>query len=780
MGKKFVKYNPAFLSDSDLIDSFVVRHADLEIIMQVIRENVTQSNQHMMVIGPREIGKTTLALRAIAEVRKDEELRDKWYPLVFAEESYAVTSAGEFWLEALFHLGQQEKGSKWNETYKELQDEKNEDRLAERALGQLLDFADSQNRRLLLVVENFNMLFGDQVSDEDAWKIRKTLQHEKRIMLLATATTRFEQMDGPDKAMFEMFRPLNMLPLNEAECREIWNSVTGKDLSEERIRPLQILTGGNPRLMTIISSFGKDISFKKLMNELTRLVDDHTEYFKSHLDGLAPIERKVYLALAELWDPSLAKDVAQTARVNVNKTSSLLGRLKDRGAVVVVEEKGSKKKYQVAERMYNIYYLMRRRGAASGRVKAVVNFMAHFYGREELVKFTKSLLQEACGLGVELRSDHFLFFEAILNNSVCRKYREELIQAIPEGFSEWPDTPESLKGLGKGETKADKEVDELVKQAEVLIKSGEPEKLKEAELLYRKAIKIAPKNPKMWAGFGLALQFQDNRCDEAEQAYRKVIELIPKEPYGWSFLGNLFHLDPARYDEAEKMYLKVIELEPEDSFSWLQLGQLLGEHLERYEEAAEAYRRANELETKAALGWTKLGEVLFEHLGKYEEAAEAFRKATELEPESGYRWLQYSVVLTFQKNYKEAERACKKSIELEPENGFGWLALSWVLLDADKKSEALEAAVKYLRDSQSVEKSVDGAITLFVRLAASGLGREGLEILQASPSAEILEPLVVGLQLFVGEDVNVAAEIMEVGRDVVKRIEESCEEMNKT
>ena len=48
-----------------------------------------------------------------------------------------------------------------------------------------------------------------------------------------------------------------------------------------------------------------------------------------------------------------------------------------------------------------------------------------------------------------------------------------------------------------------------------------------------------------------------------------------------------------------------------------------------------------------------------------------------------------------------------------------------------------------------------------------------------SRSAEILEPLVVGLRMYVGEDVKAAAEIMEVGKDVVKRIEQRKKEIQK-
>ena len=43
--------------------------------------------------------------------------------------------------------------------------------------------------------------------------------------------------------------------------------------------------------------------------------------------------------------------------------------------------------------------------------------------------------------------------------------------------------------------------------------------------------------------------------------------------------------------------------------------------------------------------------------------------------------------------------------------------------------------------------------------------------LEKTPGDFILEPLVVGLQIFLGEEPVIAQEILEVGRDVAKRIE---------
>ena len=114
-----LKYNPAFLSQEELIDSFVVRHEDLDMIVRVLRDNVTASNQHVLVIGPRGMGKTMLVLRVAAEVRRDPELGGRWYPLVFAEESYQVSTPGEFWLEAIFHLARQTGDARWQRAHDE-------------------------------------------------------------------------------------------------------------------------------------------------------------------------------------------------------------------------------------------------------------------------------------------------------------------------------------------------------------------------------------------------------------------------------------------------------------------------------------------------------------------------------------------------------------------------------------------------------------------------------------------------------------------------------------
>ncbi|NTV24652.1 MAG: ATP-binding protein [Chlorobiaceae bacterium] len=414
MARQFVKYNPAFLDTGKLVENFVVRETDLQMIARTVRDNMAASNQHVLVIGPRGSGKTTLVRRVSAEIRRDEALDKAWYPLVFAEESYNALTAADFWLESIFHLAEQTGDGRWMASYDELRRDPDEKRLAQRALGKLLDFADSIGKRILLIVENLDMLLSEFSDETDAWALRHTLMNEPRLMLLATATGRFEQIDHPAKAMFEMFRIHELKPLDDEECNRIWALVTGEPLPGEQIRPIRILTGGNARLIAIIARFGANRSFSELLEELVDLIDEHTDYFKSHLDNMAPKERKVYLALAELWSVATAKEIADMARMDVNATSALLNRLVSRGKVVAEGKAKKDRRYRLAEGIYNLYYLMRRRGGPSARVKAAVKFMVALY---EPVSAARLLFDESKSLQTEQLGVYIMAFEELFRSS---------------------------------------------------------------------------------------------------------------------------------------------------------------------------------------------------------------------------------------------------------------------------------------------------------------------------------------------------------------------------
>ena len=399
------KFNPGTLqTDTEIIEQFVVRHREFGILRDILERNAFSSTcQHMLVVGPRGRGKTMLLARAAAELHTSETLQQKLLPVRFTEESYEVFDVGDFWLDALFHLAPEaahldaelsvELRAAHTEFSRRWHGRDLGRDLEEHARGVVLDAANRLGRKLVLMVENCQSLF-DDVDERFGWSLRKTLQTEPNIVFLGSATTRMAALSDVDGPFYEFFRQLPLAPLPLGECKALWEMVSGQVRSEREIRPLQILTGGDPRLLAIISGFAKHRSLKELLQELVSLIDDHTEYFRSHLEGLGKTERRVYLALVDLWQPSTTAEIAARSRQDIRAVSSLLGRLVKRGAVA---HQGSSKKrlYEPTQRLYSIYYKLRRQRDEAVVVRSLIQWMVAFFARDDLSMMSGMLADEA-------------------------------------------------------------------------------------------------------------------------------------------------------------------------------------------------------------------------------------------------------------------------------------------------------------------------------------------------------------------------------------------------
>ena len=310
------KANPGvFQSDREVIDQFVVRHHEFGIVLEVLRGNTESSScQHILVVGPRGQGKTMLLARVAAEIRTDDELSGCLLPVRFMEESQEISGIADFWLETLFHLARQSKGldaelaQELRETHIALSGRWREKSLSDHARAAVLSAADRLDRKLVLMVENLQMLC-ESVDRDFGWQLRAVLQSEPQIMLLASATSRFEGLDDAEQPFFELFRIVGLSPLANEDCRRLWQTVSSDSMTGRKMRPLEILTGGNPRLLVIVAGFARHRSLRQLMEELVVLIDEHTEYFRSHLEALPRSERRVYIAVIDLWQPSTTGEI---------------------------------------------------------------------------------------------------------------------------------------------------------------------------------------------------------------------------------------------------------------------------------------------------------------------------------------------------------------------------------------------------------------------------------------------------------------------------------------
>ena len=400
-GRIIRKRNPGVLqSDEEVTAQFVVREHELTAVLEILRGNIdADSCQHTLIVAPRGRGKTMLLARVAAELRTDAELAACLMPVRFMEESDEVFSAADFWLEALFYLAlasdtrDPEFSRRLRNTRSDLTSRWRERELDERARSAVLEAAGTLGRRLVLMVENLQALCAS--ADHDfGWKLRKTLQTEPQIILVATATSRFEALDDVGAPFFELFRIISLAPLNTAQCLRLWEDVSGDPTREREVRPIEILTGGSPRFLVIVAGFSRHRSMRRLMEELVQLIDDLTDTFRGDLQALPKTERRVFLAIADLWQPSTTGEIADRARMDVRTVSTMLGRLVERGAVVW-SGTGRKRFYDAAERLYSIYYKLRRERDEASVVQGLLHFMAVFYSAVEMAKLFRALELEA-------------------------------------------------------------------------------------------------------------------------------------------------------------------------------------------------------------------------------------------------------------------------------------------------------------------------------------------------------------------------------------------------
>ncbi len=787
------KYNPGFLSDDELVESFCVRTSEFESIVETLRENTGNSNQHLIVIGPRGSGKTSLLLRVAIETRRNPDLSSRIFPITFAEESYEVSTCGEFWLECLSRLVDQAPQPDWasdlGRSYQDLRATPDDRMLADRCLAALLDFSDRAGKRLLLTVENLNMMFADMLDPDAGWRLRKTLQTEPRIMLLGSATSRFAEIDRPDGALYDLFRLINLRPLDEQECSALWEAVSGERPDRGKVRPLQILTGGSPRLIAIVAPFSAGRPLHELMDDLLDLIDEHTEYFKGHLDALASQERRVYVALADLWKPANTREIAERARLASSTCSAQLKRLIGRG--VVSDEGGTprRKQYYLVERLYNIYYLLRRRGS-DRVVQALIRFMASFYSQTDLLRVDRRIEAEARYADESLRP----LYEAALTQlrqlpefrvvtpehvakiaAYVAAYQQMYFEYFERGhYHETLDACDSiLRRAGSEAFPLSRVV------ASVLVMKGcalrKLNRSEEALQVYDRAISRldASEIPETSAAMAKAMLNkgvvlnQLNRSDEALELYDDMID---------------------RFDPASSE----VEIVEDIETAWVNRGITLG-LLERPEEAVDVYDSVVKrfaVPKQVAMALANKG-VALSRLGREQQALDTYNHLMELFGSSedaeiveqvAFGMLHKGVTLSELNRIDEAIDAYDDVVRRYDGSGarelriaVGTAMVSRAVLNS--RYGTMPDRANYERDLRAILPAlprldhVPESVIPTLAMLSVHLGAERtLELIEGSPAEGLLLPMVTALKRELGREPRVAKEVSETADDIRKEL----------
>ncbi len=394
-------YNPHLVSYDALLATFVGREALVGQIARELRE--ADSPQHHLVVGPRGIGKTTLLLRIAAEIERDAALSARWMPLTFPEEQYNVATLSDLWLNCLDALtdaadraGDRARVDGLEAFVQSL--EGSEERRAALALDRLREEA-AGGRGLVLLIDNLQQVL--HRLHKHQWALRQVLSDTPGLVVIAACPSAVGT--GYGEAFYDFFlaHPLRSfgddqlaaLLLRLAEQAGQPAVAEAVQSHPGRLRAMRVLTGGSPRTAVLLFSVLVTKPEASVRDQVEGLIDQVTPLYKARVEELADQAQLVLDVLAQHWDPTTAAELGERANLQVAAVSTQLLRLVDAGLVEKVDLPiEARQGFQIAERFFNVWYLMRASRRLRGRLLALARCLECLYAPEVLETLATELI----------------------------------------------------------------------------------------------------------------------------------------------------------------------------------------------------------------------------------------------------------------------------------------------------------------------------------------------------------------------------------------------------
>lgn len=742
----FAVHNPALLPADVLLGEFTARRTLLTTLLRIVRGNARgKPQQHVVLVGARGMGKTTTLWAVSHSISNDVDLSREWQPVVFDEESRRIGDLADFWLEA---IRQWELATHSADAQAERLLENAVEDLEEQARAAFLQALDRSGKRAVLLIDNLNDVFAS-ISDAAALhRLRAFLMEDDRVMIVGAATRHFEAITGLDEPFFDFFRVFTLASLTLEEMQATLLTLAERrgetrvtETIEQRpgtIRSLHVLTGGNPRLIKTFYRLLAEGLRGDVRQDLERLVDEFTPYFKAILDGLSTQQQRIIDAVALAWEPVEVATIARATRLPSNQVSAQLRILvKSNIATEAAGSSAKRKTYLLADRFSNIHYLMRHGRTARRRFDWFVLTLRALFPDPEQADALARVAGRTALAGVEgIRDTRDLLTSALLRaeNEDSRRrivqatIREVWDQETLANFDEWLDIelvkqhlPASASELdivafmGRLPTEARKRIgykpDDVDWWYGVIGMLEEREAWILAEAGYRKAIELDARRAYLWNDFARLLFQKLNRPIESEVICRRAIEVDPAYATPWNGLG-LVLIALGRPDEAEIAFRRAIELDSDNAFALWNLANFLTTQ-DRFSEADPILRRAVELRPEDSDVWNDLG-ILLHRSGRFDEAEKAYRRSLGLQRKS---YTASNLGLMFQDldRSEDARVAFNDAIELDPGNGTSYVGLAEIYAKMGAYEDARVFAIKGLLLRHGTSYARDA----FVRIAGN-------------------------------------------------------------
>jgi Flp pilus assembly protein TadD/DNA-binding transcriptional regulator GbsR (MarR family) len=748
-------FNPRQLNDAELEHAFIARQATFRsLVDDLVAEPADSRPQHHLIVGQRGMGKTTLLCRVGLELRRDPH-RAAFIPLSFPEEQHVeVDRLSKFWLNCLDALadaleaegGNREAVAAIDAAVQGVERRGVDEKVVEEAAREAFTAAwRGLGRRPVLLIDNFNRLL-NRLKEHD-YALRGYFSACGAPILVGACTELADRLEDYAAAFYEGFKHHWLRPLSLQEMREVVErlaraagrqDVLNRVASEgPRMAALRDLTGGNPRTAVLLFDlFTRGVS-QDAYGDLESLLDIVTPLYQSRLEQLSEQAQVIVGAMARHWHPLTAAELCDATGLTNSSVSPQLGRLEDFGLVEKAAVFPSKRTgYQIAERFFNVWYLMRfatRRQRSS--LASLTRFLETFHTPDERCQVARQMLSETSlrreKIAYALAVADSLSSEGELGHELAVKAQLDLVQqmkGVREAIAEIIDPAEidprlyefaALKeklreAVPAGASVTGEEFADLVLGSLDLLPGGKDDaptrqQIAASGLTLDKVEELVATlrgDGKKWerlytagAVSWLRKRLQRGLVTSWANGDELSASLLatPDKPAVRLVLN--FSPATAKRELTEQAFETIRRcLQPSgnsDARRWFEWAFRLQTEFCRYQKAEQAYRRAIALDPKYAYPWNNLGNLLEDRLGRYAEAEAAYRQAIALDPKYAYPWnglgnLQQDRL----GRYAEAEQAYRQAIALDPKYAYPWNNLGNLLQDHLGRYAEAEAAYR--------------------------------------------------------------------------------------
>ena len=469
---------------------FVGRESLLQNVVEKVADSASSgSTHHVLLYGPRGIGKSHFTALLHHRICRDEKLNDAVH-FAWLNEDETTTSMVQLLVRIYRALCKDYPNDYSADWLNELLDQSPTeiaDVLSRRLAARF------EKRRLVILVENLNLLF-ESLGKSGQHELRTLLQEKPFACVIATSQQLFKAVTDRSEPFFGFFQQIPLKPLSLEDARGLLANIARTKGQDDlaafietpdgrgRVRAIHDLAGGNHRVYIVLSGFVTKESLDQLLAPFQKMADDLTPYYQERLRWISPLQRQIVELLCRVHGTVNPKEIARQLLLDQGSIGKQVRELEKIGYLNSTK-RGRETFYELSEPLMRLAYEVKEQSL----LEMLVEFLRVWYRPDQLQQLRSSGL-----------------------------------------------SPSSQRYADAAWERAQAQPDPRIKllQDELDLAKAEGRSHELAALWEEKA--AASNSVGDWWEAGYELK----RIEEAIACFDKAIEIEPKYAYGWTSKGN--------------------------------------------------------------------------------------------------------------------------------------------------------------------------------------------------------------------------------------------------